>query len=154
MGEKVRKLIEEHVYSTGVDPKIAPVDLLDEEYKEKLSSHKTDKAKAADIEHAIRNHIRINEADDPEYYRTLSQRLEDIIKEHEERWDQLSLFLIEFRDTIETKRRESARAWIIRNRICVPWDPDRRTHKTTKAKTASMKQPLRKSNPLFVSLLR
>ena len=45
VGEKVRKLIEEHVYSTGVDPKIAPVDLLDEEYKEKLSSHKTDKAK-------------------------------------------------------------------------------------------------------------
>ena len=108
VGEKVRKLIEEHVYSTGVDPKIAPVDLLDEEYKEKLSSHKTDKAKAADIEHAIRNHIRINEADDPEYYRTLSQRLEDIIKEHEERWDQLSLFLLEFRDTIETRRLESA----------------------------------------------
>ena len=26
-GEKVRELIEEHVYSTGVDPKIAPVDL-------------------------------------------------------------------------------------------------------------------------------
>ena len=70
--------------------------------------HKTDKAKAADIEHAIRNHIRINEADDPEYYRTLSQRLEDIIKQHEERWDQLSLFLLEFRDTIETKRLESA----------------------------------------------
>ena len=28
VGEKVRELIEEHVYETGIDPKIPPIDLL------------------------------------------------------------------------------------------------------------------------------
>ena len=107
-GEKVRKLIEEHVYSTGVDVKIAPVDLLDEDYKEKLNNHKTDKAKASEIEHAIRNHIKLRAEDDPEYYRTLSKRLEDIIAQNKERWEQLVLILLDLRDTIEEDRIKNA----------------------------------------------
>ena len=39
-GEKVRELIEEHVYSTGIDPKIPPVDLLAGNYEEVLNQHK------------------------------------------------------------------------------------------------------------------
>ena len=49
-GEKVRKLIEEHVYSTGVDSKIKPVDLLAKDFKEKLDAHKSSRSKAAEIE--------------------------------------------------------------------------------------------------------
>ena len=44
-GEKVRKLIEEHVYSTGVDSKIKPVDLLATDFKEKLGAHKSSRPK-------------------------------------------------------------------------------------------------------------
>ncbi len=59
-GEKVRELIEEHVYSTGVDPKIPPVDLLAGNYEEELNKHKTSKSRASEIEHAIKHHIKIN----------------------------------------------------------------------------------------------
>ena len=72
--KKVRKLIEEHVYSTVIDPKIPPVDLLAVDYKEKLNKHKSSRSKASEIEHAIKHHIKINLEDDPEYYRRLSEK--------------------------------------------------------------------------------
>lgn len=107
-GEKVRKLIEEHVYSTGVDPKIPPVDLLAADYREKLSHHKSSRSKASEIEHAIRHHIKINLENDPEYYRKLSERLEEIIRKCEEKWDELVQLLLDFRGTIESGREKQA----------------------------------------------
>ena len=108
-GEKVRKLIEEHVYSTGVDSKIKPVDLLAHDFKEKLNIHKTSRSKAAEIEHAIKHHIKIKIDDDPEYYKTLSERLEDLIQKHAEKWDDLVQLLMDFRDDIETQREQGAK---------------------------------------------
>lgn len=107
-GEKVRELIEEHVYSTGVDPKIAPVDLLAADFKEKLNAHKSTRAKASEIEQAIKYHLKINLEDDPEYYKSLAQRLEDIIKKNEDRWDDLVQMLMNFRDNIETEKAQGA----------------------------------------------
>ena len=107
-GEKVKELIEEHVYSTGVDPKIPPVDLLAGDYKEQLNRHKSPRAKASEIENAIRYHIKINIDEDPEYYKKLSERLEDIIRKYEEKWDELVQLLLNFRDDIESNRQEEA----------------------------------------------
>jgi type I restriction enzyme R subunit len=108
-GEKVRELIEEHVYSTGVDPKIAPVDLLAADFKEKLNQHKSPRAKASEIENAIKHHIKIKLEDDPEYYKSLSERLKDIIHKHEEKWDELVQLLMDFRSTIEEEREQGAK---------------------------------------------
>lgn len=107
-GEKVRQLIEEHIYSTGVDPKIPPVDLLAADFKEKLNAHKSPRAKASDIENAIKHHIKIKIEDDPEYYKSLSQRLEDIIRKHKDKWEELVQMLLDFRDNIEEERQEGA----------------------------------------------
>ena len=106
-GEKVRKLIEDHIFSTGVDPKIPPVDLLATDFKDKLSKHKSSRTKASEIEHAIKNHIKLKRDDDPEYYKSLSQKLEDIIKQNEEKWDEL-VQLFQFRDDIERDREARA----------------------------------------------
>ena len=107
-GEKVRQLIEEHVYSTGVDPKIAPVDLLAPDFKEKLAAHSTAKSRASEIEHAIKHHIKIKIDDDPEYYKSLSERLEEIIQKHAQKWDELVQLLLNLRDHIETDREKGA----------------------------------------------
>lgn len=107
-GEKVRKLIEEHIFSTGVDPKIPPVDLLAKDFKEKLNSHRSAKAKAFEIENAIKHHIKINLEQDPEYYKSLSERLSDIIRKGEEKWDELFQLLLNFRDSIEVDRTSQA----------------------------------------------
>jgi len=99
-GEKVRELIEEHVYSTGVDPKIPPLDLLDVDYKEKLNEHKSDRAKASEIENAIKTHIKVNLEEDPEYYKSLSKQLEEIIQRNEEKWELLVQQLLDLREQV------------------------------------------------------
>ncbi|MDC3394406.1 type I restriction endonuclease subunit R [Planktomarina temperata] len=108
-GEKVRELIEEHVYSTGVKSKIKPVDLLATDFQDELDKHKSPRSKAAEIEHAIKHHIKIKIDDDPEYYKTLSERLEDLIKQHAEKWDELVQLLMDFRDDIEREREQGAK---------------------------------------------
>ena len=107
-GEKVRLLIEEHIYSTGVDPKIPPVDLLAADFKEKLNAHKSPRAKASEIENAIKHHIKIKIEDDPEYYKSLSERLEDIIKRQKDKWEDLVQMLLDLRDSIEDERQAGA----------------------------------------------
>ena len=108
-GEKVRELIEEHVYSTGVDPKIPPVNLLAGDYKEQLNRHKSPRARAFEIENAIKHHIKINIDEDPEYYKKISERLEDIIRKHEKKWDELLVqLLLDLRDSIEIDHRKQA----------------------------------------------
>ena len=107
-GEKVRKLIEDHIFSTGVDPKIPPVALLAADFEEKLNQHKTSQTKASEIKNAIEQHIRIETENDPEYYKSLSKKLEAIIKQNEEKWDELVQSLLDFRDTIEQQREQEA----------------------------------------------
>jgi type I restriction enzyme R subunit len=102
VGEKVKELIEEHIFSTGVDSKIPPVDLLSPDYKEKLNEHKSPASQASELEHAIKHHININVEEDPEYFKKLSERLEEIISKYEDKWDELVQQLLDFRETIES----------------------------------------------------
>ena len=108
VGEKVRALIEEHIRATGVDPKIPPIDLLAVDYKQKLQAHKSDESKASEIEYAIRNYININLAQDEEYYKSLSAKLNEILQKKAEHWDELVQLLLDFRDTIEIDRKQAA----------------------------------------------
>jgi type I restriction enzyme, R subunit len=108
VGEKVRKLINDHIYATGVDPKIPPIDLLATNFKEHVSSVKSSKAKASEIEHAIKSHITINLENDPAYYKKLSEKLESIINDHGEHWEELVQQLFDFRGNIENDRQKGA----------------------------------------------
>lgn len=107
-GEKVRQLIEEHIFSTGVDPKIAPVDLLAKDFKQKLNELKSSRAKASEIENAIKHHIKINLEEDPDYYRPLSERLNEIIRQNADKWDELVQLLMDFREHIESDHKNDA----------------------------------------------
>ena len=103
-GEKVRTLIEDHVRATGVDPRIPPTKLFDVEFEQVLAAHTSDRAKASEVEHAIRAHIKVKLDEDPEYYQTLSKRLEEIIQMHENRWGELLQQLLLFRDGMEQEK--------------------------------------------------
>lgn len=108
VGEKVRQLIDENIRATGVDPKIAPIDLLAADFKKKLNEHKSDRSKASEIEYAIRHHIEVNLEEDPEYYKSLSEKLKAIIEKQEEHWEELVQLLLEFREGIEVNHRKQA----------------------------------------------
>ncbi|MDP9487511.1 MAG: DUF3387 domain-containing protein, partial [Actinomycetota bacterium] len=88
-GQKVRKLIDEHVEARGIDPKVPPVSILDERFYEVVASRGSDRAQASEMEHAARHHIEQRMNEDPAHYRKLSERLESIIERLEGNWDDL-----------------------------------------------------------------
>lgn len=108
IGEKVRQLVDEHILSTGVDPKIPPIDLLAANFKDSIKPTKSDESKASEIESAIKHHITINIDEDPEYYRSLSLRLRDIIEKTHGQWEQQLELLLEMTDDIKTGHQQAA----------------------------------------------
>jgi len=86
-GAKVRELIDEHLVADGIAPKIPPVDLLDAAFAEHVQKQPSTRAKASEMEHALRHHIRKHEDEDPAFYDSLSERLERILSEYEEDWE-------------------------------------------------------------------
>lgn len=108
IGEKVRQLVDEHILSTGVDPKIPPVDLLAANFKDTIKPKKSDESKASEIESAIKHHITINLDDDPEYYRSLSLRLRDIIEKTSGQWALQLELLLAMTDDIGSAHQQAA----------------------------------------------
>ncbi|MCP9890318.1 type I restriction endonuclease subunit R [Cyanobium sp. Aljojuca 7D2] len=103
-GEKVRALIEEHVRATGVDPRVPPTKLFDVEFKQAVNALGNDRAKASEIEHATKKVLRDRMDDDPEYYQSLSLRLEEIIQKYQGKWEELVQQLWLFRDGMEREK--------------------------------------------------
>jgi type I restriction enzyme R subunit len=103
-GEKVRELIEEHVRATGVDPRVPPTKLFDVEFEQVVAAQTNDRAKASEVEHAIKAHLKVKLDDDPEYYQSLSLRLEEIIQKYQNKWEELVQQLLLFRDGMEREK--------------------------------------------------
>jgi type I restriction enzyme R subunit len=89
VGAKVRKLIDDHVISLGIDPKIPPVQLTDVEFDNRVGQASGDRAKASEMEHAIRSHIRKNLETDPVRFKKISERLNKILDGFGQQWDQI-----------------------------------------------------------------
>ena len=105
-GEKVRALIEENVRATGVDPRVPPTKLFDVEFEQVLASQTNDRAKASEVEHAIKAHLKVKLDDDPEYYQSLALRLEEIIQKCQQKWEDLVQQLLLFRDGMEQEKNQ------------------------------------------------
>jgi type I restriction enzyme R subunit len=107
-GEKVRRLIDEHVTALDIATKIPPVSITDPDFIAKVQGLTSDKAKASEMEHALRYHIRKNFDEDPARYTKLSERLDDILKNLTGQWDQLALALTELLGEAQSDGGESA----------------------------------------------
>ena len=93
VGAKVRRLIDEHVISLGIDPRIPPVSLTDAHFDKQVGREANQRAKASHMEHAIRAHIREHADQDPVLYRKLSERLKALLEKLGEQWDELTTAL-------------------------------------------------------------
>lgn len=93
VGAKVRQLIDDHIRAQGIDPRIAPVEVTAKDFGRHVREHKEPRTQASEMEHALRFHIRKHMDEDPAYYEKLSERLEGILRESKERWqEQLDAF--------------------------------------------------------------
>ncbi|SEL50957.1 type I restriction endonuclease subunit R [Ectothiorhodospira marina] len=86
IGNKVRKLIDDYVISLGIDPRIPPVQLTDAEFDAHLGRQVGDRAKASEMEHAVRSHVRKHLDEDPVKYGRLSERLEELLQQLDGQW--------------------------------------------------------------------
>ena len=108
-GAKVRKLIDKYLESKGINPRIPPVMLLSEDFPKTLGAHnKTGKAKASEMEHAIRWHIKVNMDKDPALYTMFNERLQRILDAHKEHWDVIVSELSKLRIAIGEGRKDEA----------------------------------------------
>jgi type I restriction enzyme R subunit len=107
-GEKVRSLIDEHVLALGVEQKIPPVSITAPDFRSKVSGLRSDRAKASEMEHAVRYHIRKHFNEDPAHYAKLSEKLDQILAALKEQWDQLALALSDLVDDVLKGRQVDA----------------------------------------------
>ncbi|MCX4190811.1 type I restriction endonuclease subunit R [Methylophaga sp. OBS3] len=108
-GEKVKRLVDEHIISTGIDPKIPPVDLMAANFEESLEKIQSKESRASEIESAIKHHITVNLEEDPEYYKSLSLRLRDIIEKTDGKWEVQLEMLKDMLNNIKTEYSQQAK---------------------------------------------
>lgn len=107
-GEKVKALINEHLISLGINPKVTPVELLAEDFLEKLAAHagQNSEAKASEMEHAIRKHCTVHHDEDPAFFKSLSEKVDALIEKHHDEWDLLAEKLAELRTEVVAGRQK------------------------------------------------
>lgn len=98
-GEKVKALINAHLISLGINPKVEPVELLAPDFMDQLAAHagKSVAAKASEMEHAIRKHCTVHHDEDPAFFKSLSAKVDALIEKHHDQWDLLAEKLAELR---------------------------------------------------------
>lgn len=89
VGAKVRKLIDDHVISLGINPKIPPIQMTDADFAAHIGQTTGSRAKASQMEHAIRSHITKNLDTDPVLFKQMSERLNQILETVEKQWDEI-----------------------------------------------------------------
>jgi type I restriction enzyme, R subunit len=91
-GQKVKDLINEHLISLGINPKVPPIELLADDFIANLSKHAggNPEAKASEMEHAIRKHCTVHHDEDPAFYKSLAEKVENLIDQHQDQWEQLA----------------------------------------------------------------
>jgi len=96
VAEKVKALIDAHVWARGVDPKIPPTTITDAEFEKVLQAQVSPRARAAQMQHAARYHITGFSNQNPVFARKMSEKLEEILKRFKDDWDALERELREF----------------------------------------------------------
>lgn len=71
-----------------------------------LEQNQSPKAKASEMEHAIRKHCKVHLDEDPVLYKTLSEKLEALILKHREDWDELYRHLFDLHTEVEAGRKD------------------------------------------------
>lgn len=106
IGAKVRKLIDDHLQTHGVDPTIPPIEVTSVEFPAHVARERSPRAKASEMEHALRYHIRKRFDEDPVFYGRLSERLEKLLRDLEGQWEALVDGLFALREEALAGRQE------------------------------------------------
>ncbi len=73
IANKVHAMLDAYIMAHGIDPKIPPIEILDPNFAAEVARKKSDRAKAAEMENALRHHISMSFDRDPAKFKN-SQR--------------------------------------------------------------------------------
>ena len=103
---KLRSITDEFLKSEGIEQKVEPISIMDENFFEHVKAKQRTKTKAAEVEHAIRHFIDININEDPELYASFAEALAEILREFRNNWEEIYRRLEELRRKIMDKEKE------------------------------------------------
>jgi type I restriction enzyme R subunit len=101
-GQKIRKLIDEFVLANGINPLIAPISIMDVEgFRQAVAAAVSPRAKASEMEEALRHHITKHTPEDPVYYRRLSEQLNALLEKYHNDWEALATALEQYLEQVQ-----------------------------------------------------
>jgi type I restriction enzyme R subunit len=86
---KLRALTDAYLESRGIDVKVPPISILDEDFAKDVGKRDRTKTKAAEVEHAIRHHLDVELDDDPDLQASFAQALAAIFAQFRENWNKI-----------------------------------------------------------------
>ncbi|MDN5939046.1 MAG: HsdR family type I site-specific deoxyribonuclease, partial [Salinisphaera sp.] len=98
---KLRAIADAHLLSKGIEVKVEPISILDEDFEKDVAKHKRSKTKAAEVEHAIRHHLDIDLDDDPDLQASFAEALAAIFEQFRDNWDKIYEELEKLRQRIK-----------------------------------------------------
>ena len=103
---KLRTITDAHLESRGIDIKVPPISILDEDFEKGVGEHRRTKTKAAEIEHAIRHHLDVDLDDDPDLRASFAEALAVIFAQFRDNWNKIYEELEKLRTRIINARNE------------------------------------------------
>lgn len=103
---KLVAIANKYLVNKGVDEKVKPISIMAEDFLKETKKRKTDKSRAAQVEHAIRNYIEINIDEDPELFASFAEAIEQILKDFAGNWKKIFEELEKLRERIRNRERE------------------------------------------------
>jgi type I restriction enzyme R subunit len=97
---KLRGITDAYLESKGIEVKIEPISILDEDFQKQVEKRGRTKTKAAEVEHAIRHHLDIELDDDPDLQASFAQALAKIFEDFRNNWNRIYLELEKLRTRI------------------------------------------------------
>ena len=84
-----RQLTDEYLESKGIEVKVKPISILDEDFEQQVGQRSRTKTKAAEVEHAIRHHIDVELNDDPDLQASFAAALAEILEQFRDNWERI-----------------------------------------------------------------
>ena len=106
LAPKLRTITDAFLESRGIDVKVEPISILDEDFQKEVKKHDRSKTKAAEIEHAVRHHLDVSLNDDPELQASFAEALKKILEEFANNWKKIHEELEKLRQRIVNTSKE------------------------------------------------
>jgi type I restriction enzyme R subunit len=103
---KLRGITDAYLESKGIEVKVEPISILDEDFEKQVGKRNRTKTKAAEVEHAIRHHLDVEFVDDPDLQASFAAALNAIFEAFRDNWKKIYEELEKLRERIINASKE------------------------------------------------